>query len=42
MKEQIKREFELVIEKGLENVISAMTETNFSTIEELEQKLNEG
>lgn len=41
VKEQIKKEFELIMEKGLENVISAMTENDFSTIEELEQKLND-
>lgn len=41
VKEQIKKEFDLIVEKGLETVISVMAENDFSTIEELEQKLNE-
>ncbi len=41
MKEQMEREFALIMEKGFENVVKAMAENNFLTIEELEQKLNE-
>lgn len=41
IKKQINKEFKLIMEKGLENVITAMTENDFSTIEELEQKLDE-